>query len=152
VVIATSMALAKKLNKVGVLVGNCRGFVGNRMIHCYGRESQFLVEEGAAPEAVDRALYDFGMAMGPLAMGDLAGLDVGWRIRKEFKHVEKPGVRRPLVADLLWEASRFGQKTGKGWFIYGADRKPSPDPEGAALIEKTAREGGLERRNITAQE
>ena len=151
-VIATSMALAKKLNKVGVLAGNCRGFIGNRMIHCYGREAQFLVEEGAAVEAVDGALYDFGMAMGPLAMGDLAGLDVGWRIRKEFKHLEKPGVRRPLVADLLCEASRFGQKTGKGWYIYDADRKPSPDPEVAALIEKTAREAGIERRNITAQE
>src|SRR6185503_18601315 len=80
-VIATSMGLAKKLNKVGVLAGNCRGLIGNRMIAPYGRESQFLVEEGAAVAAVDQAIYDFGLAMGPLAMGDLAGLDVGWRIR-----------------------------------------------------------------------
>ncbi len=113
-VIATSMALAKKLNKVGVLAGNCRGFIGNRMIHCYGREAQFLVEEGAAVEQVDGAIYDFGMAMGPLAMGDLAGLDVGWRIRKEFKHLEKPGVRIPHVADravrnrALWAEDRQG--------------------------------------------
>jgi 3-hydroxyacyl-CoA dehydrogenase len=151
-VIATSMALAKKLNKVGVLAGNCRGFIGNRMIHCYGREAQFLVEEGAAVEAVDRALYDFGLAMGPLAMGDLAGLDVGWRIRKEFKHLEKPGVRRPLVADQLCEMGRFGQKTGAGWYKYDENRKATPDPQVAALIEKTAREAGIERRNITPEE
>ena len=100
-VIATSMALAKKLKKVGVLVGNCYGFVGNRMLHQYGREAQFLVEEGAMPQDVDAALYKFGFAMGPLAVGDLAGLDVGWRIRKENKHLEKAGVRQPLVADLL---------------------------------------------------
>ncbi len=135
-----------------MLAGNCRGFIGNRMIHCYGREAQFLVEEGASVEAVDGALYDFGLAMGPLAMGDLAGLDVGWRIRKEFKHLEKPGVRRPLIADLLCEMGRYGQKTGKGWYLYDANRKPSPDPEVAALIEKTAREAGIERRNITHEE
>ena len=92
-VIATCMQLSKKLGKVGVLVGNCRGFVGNRMFGPYRREAQFLVEEGAAVEAVDKALYDFGMAMGPLATGDLAGLDVGWRIRKEYRHLRK--TRRP---------------------------------------------------------
>ncbi len=151
-VIATSMALAKKLNKVGVLAGNCRGFIGNRMIHCYGREAQFLVEEGAAPEQVDGAIYDFGLAMGPLAMGDLAGLDVGWRIRKEFKHLEKPGVRIPHVADALCEIGRYGQKTGKGYYAYDANRRPSPDPEVAALIEKVAKEYGIERRAITDEE
>ncbi len=151
-VIATSMALAKKLNKVGVLAGNCRGFIGNRMIHCYGREAQFLVEEGAAVEQVDGAIYDFGLAMGPLAMGDLAGLDVGWRIRKEFKHLEKPGVRIPHVADALCEIGRYGQKTGKGYYAYDANRKPSPDPEVAALIEKVAKEYGIERRSITNEE
>ena len=87
------MALAKRLGKVGVLAGNCRGFIGNRMLAPYLREAQFLVEEGASVEDVNQALYDFGMAMGPLAMSDLAGLDVGWRIRQEFKHLEKPGVR-----------------------------------------------------------
>ena len=92
-VIATCMELAKKLGKVGVLVGNCRGFVGNRMFRPYRREAQFLVEEGAGVEAVDQALYDFGMAMGPLAIGDLAGLDVGWRIRKEYRAPGK--ARRP---------------------------------------------------------
>ncbi len=151
-VIATSMAIAKKLNKVGVLAGNCRGFIGNRMIHCYGREAQFLVEEGAAPEQVDAAIYEFGLAMGPLAMGDLAGLDVGWRIRKEFKHLEKPGVRIPHMADKLCEIGRYGQKTGKGWHKYDADRKPSPDPEVRALIEATAKEFGIERRQIGNEE
>ncbi|MGD1097443.1 MAG: 3-hydroxyacyl-CoA dehydrogenase NAD-binding domain-containing protein [Bryobacteraceae bacterium] len=151
-VIATSMALAKKLNKIGVLAGNCRGFIGNRMVHVYGREAQFLVEEGAPVEIVDQTLYDFGLAMGPLAMGDLAGLDVGWRIRKEFKHLEKPGVRKPLVADLLCEMGRYGQKTGAGWYKYDANRKPTPDPEVAALIEKTARAAGIEQRAISKDE
>ena len=147
-VIATSMALAKKLNKVGVLVGNCRGFVGNRMLHPYLREAEFLVEEGAAPEAVDKALYDFGMAMGPFAMSDLAGLDVGWRIRKEYKHLETPGVRQPRIADALCEMGRYGQKTGAGWYRYGEDRTPIPDPEVAAVIEKLA----VDRRAIGPEE
>jgi 3-hydroxyacyl-CoA dehydrogenase len=151
-VIATSMALAKKLNKVGVLAGNCRGFIGNRMIHCYGREAQFLVEEGAAVEQVDTALYDFGMAMGPLAMGDLAGLDVGWRIRKEFKHLEKPGVRTPMVADELCEMGRYGQKTGAGWYKYDENRKPSGDPLVTALIEKLSIHAGIVRRVVSNEE
>jgi 3-hydroxyacyl-CoA dehydrogenase len=151
-VIATSMGLAKKLNKVGVLAGNCRGFIGNRMIHCYGREAQFLVEEGATVDQVDTALYNFGLAMGPLAMGDLAGLDVGWRIRKEFKHLEKPGIRVPLVADQLCEMGRFGQKTGAGWYQYDANRKPTGDPVVTALIDQLAREAGIQRRMVTNDE
>src|SRR6266853_586106 len=110
-VIATCMQLSKKLGKVGVLVGNCRGFVGNRMFGPYRREAQFLIEEGAGIEAVDQALSDFGMAMGPLATGDLAGLDVGWRIRKEYRHLELPGIRQPFVEDRLCEMWRIGQKT-----------------------------------------
>ncbi|HVP00379.1 MAG TPA: 3-hydroxyacyl-CoA dehydrogenase NAD-binding domain-containing protein [Bryobacteraceae bacterium] len=151
-VIATSMALAKKLGKVGVLAGNCRGFIGNRMIHCYGREAQFLVEEGAAVDQVDTALYDFGMAMGPLAMGDLAGLDVGWRIRKEFKHLEKPGIRVPLVADELCEMGRYGQKTGAGWYKYDENRKPSGDLVVTALIENIAQRAGIVRRPVSNEE
>ncbi len=151
-VIATSMSLAKKLKKVGVLVGNCYGFVGNRMLHQYGREAQFLVEEGAKPQDVDGALYKFGMAMGPLAVGDLAGLDVGWRIRKEHKHLEKAGVRKPLVADQLCEMGRYGQKTGAGWYKYDENRKPNPDPDVDKLIERLAAEAGIERRAITEEE
>jgi 3-hydroxyacyl-CoA dehydrogenase len=151
-VLATSMALAKRLNKVGVLAGNARGFIGNRMLTPYLREAQFLLEEGASVEDVNNALHDFGIAMGPLAMSDLAGLDVGWRIRKEFKHLEKPGVRAPLVADQLCEMGRFGQKTGRGWSMYDENRQSSPDPDTAALIERTAREAGIERRAISRDE
>jgi 3-hydroxyacyl-CoA dehydrogenase len=146
------MALAKRLNKIGVIAGNARGFIGNRMLGPYLREAQFLVEEGATVEDVNQALYDFGMAMGPLAMSDLAGLDVGWRIRKEFKHLEKPGVRVPLVADRLCEMGRFGQKTGRGWSMYDENRRPSHDAETAALIEESARAAGIARRKIGHEE
>jgi len=151
-VIATSMALSKRLKKVGVLVGNCYGFVGNRMLHQYGREAQFLVEEGAEPQDVDGALYKFGMAMGPLAVGDLAGLDVGWRIRKEHAHLQKPGARYPKVADRLCEMGRYGQKTGAGWYKYDENRNRIPDPEVDALIEQVAVEQGIKRRKITEEE
>ncbi len=151
-VIATSMGLSKKLKKVGVLVGNCRGFVGNRMIAPYGREAQFLVEEGANPQDVDGALYSFGMAMGPLAMGDLAGLDVGYRIRKEYKHLEEPGVRQPRIADKLVEMGRYGQKTLAGWYRYDENRRPQPDPEVETVIKEASKEAGIERRKISPEE
>lgn len=151
-VIATSMSLAKRLKKVGVLVGNCRGFVGNRMLGPYRREAEFLIEEGAAPQDVDGALYKFGLAMGPIAMGDLAGLDVGWRIRKEYKHLEDPTVRHPLVGDRLCEMGRFGQKTGAGWYRYDENRKAIPDPEVDKLIEQASAEAGIKRRGISEQE
>ncbi|MGH9676068.1 MAG: 3-hydroxyacyl-CoA dehydrogenase NAD-binding domain-containing protein, partial [Candidatus Acidiferrum sp.] len=151
-IIATCMQLAKKLGKVGVLVGNCRGFVGNRMFGPYRRESQFLVEEGAAIEAVDKALYDYGMAMGPLATGDLAGLDVGWRIRKEYRHLEKPRVRQPFAEDKICELGRFGQKTGAGWYKYDEQRRAIPDPEIAGLVRKWAAEAGIPQRQISSEE
>ncbi len=151
-VIATCMQLSKKLGKIGVLVGNCRGFVGNRMFHPYVREAVFLVEEGASVEAVDKALYDFGMAMGPLATNDLAGLDVGWRIRKEYRHLEKPGIRQPFASDNLCEMGRFGQKTVAGWYKYDENRRPLPDPEVAALTKKWSAEYGIQQRQIPAEE
>lgn len=151
-VIATCMQLSKKLGKVGVLVGNCRGFVGNRMFGPYRREAQFLVEEGASVEAVDKALYDYGMAMGPLATGDLAGLDVGWRIRKEYRHLEKPGVRQPIAEDKLCEQGRYGQKTGAGWYKYDAERRPINDPAVAELVRQSAAEAGIKQRQISAEE
>ncbi len=151
-VIATSMSLAKTLGKIGVLVGNCRGFVGNRMFGPYRREAQFLVEEGADIEAVDRAMYDFGMAMGPLQVGDLAGLDVGWRIRKEFKHLEVPGVRKPLLEDRLCEMGRFGQKTSAGWYAYDENRRPRRDPIVDDLIAKVRAEAGIVPREISQDE
>ena len=151
-IIATCMQLSKKLGKVGVLVGNCRGFVGNRMFGPYRREAQFLVEEGASIEAVDQALYDFGMAMGPLATGDLAGLDVGWRIRQEFRHLEKPGTRQPFAEDRLCEMGRYGQKTGAGWYKYDENRRAIPDPEVADLLRKWVAEAGIPQRRISPKE
>lgn len=151
-VIATCMQLSKTLGKVGVLVGNCRGFVGNRMFGPYRREAQFLVEEGAGIEAVDHALTDFGMAMGPLATGDLAGLDVGWRIRKEYRHLEKPGIRQPFVEDKLCELGRYGQKTGAGWYKYDAQRRATPDPLVAQLVHDWVAEAGIPQRQISAEE
>jgi 3-hydroxyacyl-CoA dehydrogenase len=151
-VIATCMQLSKKLGKVGVLVGNCRGFVGNRMFHPYIREATFLVEEGAGVEAVDKALYDFGMAMGPLSTGDLAGLDVGWRIRKEYRHLEKPGVRHAFAADRLCELGRYGQKTGTGWFKYDENRRAIPDPEVTTLVRQWSAEAGIAQREVSSDE
>ncbi len=151
-VIATCMQLSKTLGKVGVLVGNCRGFVGNRMFGPYRREAQFLVEEGASIEAVDKALVDFGNAMGPLAVGDLAGLDVGWRIRKEYRHLEVPGIRQPFLEDNLCELGRFGQKTGAGWYKYDDQRRASPDPAVDELIRKWVAEAGIAQRQISAEE
>jgi 3-hydroxyacyl-CoA dehydrogenase len=151
-VIATCMQLSKKLGKVGVLVGNCRGFAGNRMFHPYIREATFLVEEGAGIEAVDGALYNFGMAMGPLATGDLAGLDVGWRIRKEYRHLEKAGLRHAFAADGLCELGRYGQKTGAGWYKYDENRRPRTDPEVAEMVRKWAAEAGIPQRQIPPEE
>jgi 3-hydroxyacyl-CoA dehydrogenase len=151
-VIATCMQLSKALGKIGVLVGNCRGFVGNRMFGPYRREAQFLVEEGAGVAAVDKALADFGMAMGPLATGDLAGLDVGWRIRKEYRHLEKPGIRQPFLEDNLCELGRFGQKTGAGWYKYDEQRRAMPDPVVDELIHKWVTEAGIRQREISAAE
>jgi 3-hydroxyacyl-CoA dehydrogenase len=150
--VASAQALAKKLGKVGVVVGNCWGFVGNRMMIPYMREAQFLVEEGSTPAAVDKALYDFGMAMGIFAVDDMGGIDVMWRVRQERKHLEKPGVRKPLMTDRLYEMGRLGQKTGAGWYRYDEDRKSNPDPEVEALIRETARQAGIAQRTITNEE
>jgi 3-hydroxyacyl-CoA dehydrogenase len=150
--VATAQALAKRLGKVGVVVGNCRGFVGNRMMFPYMYEAQFLVEEGATPQQVDEALTGFGMAMGIFAVDDMAGLDVAWRVRQELNQFSEPGARKPLVADRLCEMGRCGQKTGKGWYAYGDDRKPQPDPEVLALIEQLAVANGIRRRTFTNEE
>jgi 3-hydroxyacyl-CoA dehydrogenase len=151
-VIATCMQLAKKIGKIGVLVGNCRGFVGNRMFHPYVRESVFLVEEGASVQEVDSALHEFGMAMGPLAVGDLAGLDVGWRIRKEYRHLEKPGIRQAFAGDNLCELGRFGQKTGAGWYKYDEQRRAMPDAEVERLVRQWAAAAKIPQRKIPAEE
>jgi 3-hydroxyacyl-CoA dehydrogenase len=151
-VLATGLAFARRLGKVGVVVANCRGFVGNRMMFPYMYEAQFLVEEGATPEQVDRALTDFGMAMGIFAVDDMAGIDVAWRVRQELGHFRDGSGRRPLVADKLYELGRVGQKSGSGWYRYDENRKPSPDPIVNDLIKATAREAGIPQRTFTDRE
>jgi 3-hydroxyacyl-CoA dehydrogenase len=150
--IATCMQLSKKLGKIGVLVGNCRGFVGNRMFGPYRREAQFLIEEGSDAQSVDQTLVDFGNAMGPMATGDLAGLDVGWRIRKEYRHLEKPGIRQPFAEDRLCEMGRYGQKTLRGWYLYDDDRRPTSDPEVTALVRQWSAKAGIPQREISSAE
>jgi 3-hydroxyacyl-CoA dehydrogenase len=129
-VIATAMALAKSLKKVGVVVRNGFGFVGNRMMFPYLEQAQLLVEEGATPEQVDRALTDFGMAMGPLAVADLSGIDVFWRIQQEFPGIAARGIEK------LYAAGRYGQKSGAGFYRYDENRKPAADPAVLALLQK----------------
>jgi len=151
-VIASSLELAKRLGKIGVVVGNCFGFVGNRMLYGYGRENQRLLLEGAAPEYIDKVLFDWGMAMGPNAMGDLAGLDVGYKIRQERTDLpDDPTFYR--IADMLAEQGRFGQKSGKGMYLYEqGSRTPIPDPEVQEMINSEAQRLGVEQREISEDE
>jgi 3-hydroxyacyl-CoA dehydrogenase len=144
--IATAMSIGRRIGKVPVLVGVCYGFVGNRMLHQRGQQAEKLILEGAAPHQVDKVLTDFGFPMGPFAMSDLAGLDVGWRIRKGR------GVKSP-VADRICELGRFGQKTGAGYFRYeGGDRTPIPDNEVEKIIVDVATGMGITRRPISDEE
>jgi 3-hydroxyacyl-CoA dehydrogenase len=152
-VVATSMKLAKDIGKVGVLVGVCPGFVGNRMLHQYYREAQFLIQEGALPAQIDRVMTSYGFAMGPCATSDLAGIDVGWRIRKA-QPKPPPGERYSgAVADRLAEMGRFGQKTSAGFYRYEAgNRTPVDDPEVEKIIVQVSKDLGIERRQVSDQE
>ncbi|NQV19823.1 MAG: enoyl-CoA hydratase/isomerase family protein [Rhodospirillales bacterium] len=152
--IATTMKLGKTLRKVTVLAGNCDGFIGNRMVHRYGNQATFLLEEGALPEQVDRVAYDFGLPMGPLAMNDMAGLDVSWFIRKrKLKEGLPQGQRYSTISDKICEMGRFGQKTSGGYYHYDeGSRVPVPDPKIAELIVQTSAEAGVERRDISDDE
>ena len=151
--IATIMKVSKAIGKIGVLVGVCDGFVGNRMLYAYRRQADFLLEEGALPQQIDKVIYDFGMPMGPYAMGDLAGLDVGWRIRQGQAATRPAHLRYSTVADRICELGRFGQKTGAGWFRYEAgSRTPIPDPIIDELILTISAENGITRREVTDQE
>jgi 3-hydroxyacyl-CoA dehydrogenase len=150
---APVMKLGRTLGKVAVMVGGSDGFVGNRMLAQRTREAFFLLEEGALPEQVDRVLVEFGLPMGPFAMADLAGLDIGWRNRKSRAHLRKSGVRDCDLLDQVCELGRFGQKTGSGWYRYEAgQRKPLPDPAIEQLIVEHSRRRGIERRAIGEQE
>ncbi len=151
-VLATAMRLSKTMGKTAVVSGVCDGFIGNRMLARYGAAAHDLVMFGALPHQVDAALQDFGMAMGPFRVGDLAGLDIGWALRKR-RAAEFPGRDFSNVADVLCEAGRFGQKTGAGWYRYGSgSRNPIPDPKVTAIIEQYRRQKGIAPRNVGAQE
>jgi len=153
-VIATTMKVSKTIKKVGVLAGNCDGFIGNRMLFKYFDQAQFLLEEGALPQDVDKALYDFGFAMGPFAMSDLAGNDVSWRIRQRHKSeapADAPYSGR--AADLICEDGRYGQKTGAGWYDYEpGNRTPLQSDTVKDAILKASEEKGIKRRSIDDEE
>jgi 3-hydroxyacyl-CoA dehydrogenase len=150
--LATAHAVSKRIGKIAIPVGNAFGFVGNRMLYAYGREKELAMLEGARPEAVDRAMQDFGMAMGPNAVGDLAGLDIGWQVRKEWQ--DKPDDPRFYrVSDRLAELGRFGQKTGRGFYRYdGPGGERAPDPEVVDLIRAEAERLGIPQRTVEAGE
>jgi len=151
-VIVTFMKLAKTIGKTPVLVGVCHGFVGNRMLKGYARQAGLLLLEGATPEQVDSAMQDWGMAMGPLAVGDLAGLDIGYRSRRD-QGIESGSQLESAVADALVERERLGQKSGAGYYRYdAATRERQPDPEVTALIREIANQRGVAQREIEAQE
>ena len=151
-VLATAMRLAKTMGKVAVVSGVCDGFIGNRMLARYGAAAHDLLMAGALPQQIDAALQDFGMAMGPFRVGDLAGLDIGWALRKR-RAAEFPDRDFSNVSDVLCEAGRFGQKTGAGWYRYETgSRHPIPDPEVTAIIEEYRRKKGFTPRNVGAQE
>ncbi|MBM4313581.1 MAG: 3-hydroxyacyl-CoA dehydrogenase [Deltaproteobacteria bacterium] len=151
-VMSTVMALAKKIKKIGVVSGVCDGFIGNRMIEQYGRQAGFLLEEGALPEQMDRVIEEFGFAMGPFRMSDLAGNDVSWYVRKR-RRAENPDIIYSKTADLLCEMGRFGQKTGAGWYDYKpGDRKAYPSEVVNAMIVDHSKEIGVERRVISDEE
>jgi 3-hydroxyacyl-CoA dehydrogenase len=151
-VLATVMALGKKIKKTSVVSGVCDGFIGNRMIEQYGRQGGFLLEEGATPQQVDQAMEKWGMAMGPFRMGDLAGNDIGWAIRKR-RYIDKPGMRYSKTADLLCELGRYGQKTGAGWYDYKPGKRDAiPSALVVEMIEKYRAEIGMKARKISDEE
>jgi len=151
-VLATVMQVSKKIRKTAVVSGVCDGFIGNRMIEQYSRQAGFLLEEGCTPAQVDRAIEKFGFAMGPFRMGDLAGNDIGWAIRKR-RYLEKPGLRYSKTADLLCEMGRYGQKTGAGWYDYApGKREPVPSAQVLQMIEQHRSALGIKPRRIDDQE
>ncbi|HUL93853.1 MAG TPA: 3-hydroxyacyl-CoA dehydrogenase NAD-binding domain-containing protein [Burkholderiales bacterium] len=151
-VLATVMSLAKKIRKTAVVSGVCDGFIGNRMVEQYLRQALFLLEEGATPRQVDRAVEKWGMAMGPFRMSDLAGNDIGWAIRKR-RYREQPSMKYSKIADRLCEQGRFGQKSGLGWYRYEAGRRDAiPDPEVERMIADYSKETGATRRKIDGEE
>ncbi len=151
-VLATCMQLAQRLGKLGAVVGNCRGFVANRMFLPYHQQAEFLVEEGAGVLMVDQTLAAFGMGLGPLLVMDMVGLDVGWRIREAHKHLDEPGARKPFLEDRLAQAGRHGRKTGAGWYLYDEKKRARPDPEIEPMVRRWTAEQGITQRAVDPQE
>ena len=151
-VLATCMQLAKRIRKVPVVSGVCYGFIGNRMLQPYAQQSQLLLLEGATPEQIDTAMEDWGMAMGPLRVFDLAGLDVGYKARQALSDAEKGDPATYLVPDMLVEADRHGQKSGSGFYTYDEQHRPTPCPEVHEIIKRAAAKLGIERREISDEE
>ncbi|MEZ5648934.1 MAG: 3-hydroxyacyl-CoA dehydrogenase NAD-binding domain-containing protein [Burkholderiaceae bacterium] len=151
-VLATSMSLARRIGKIAVVSGVCDGFIGNRMLHRYRAALDEALHAGASPQQIDKALESWGMKMGPYRMGDLAGLDIGWAVRKR-RQAENPGLDLACAADRLCEAGRFGQKTGAGWYRYETGKRNAiPDPAADELIAAFRRDKGIEPRQFTADE
>ena len=151
-VLASTLALGKKIKKVPVVSGVCDGFIGNRILEKYGQQAYFLIDEGCSPRQVDTAIYQWGMAMGPLTMGDMAGLDIGWEIRKR-RYIERPNFVYSKIGDRIAELGRFGQKTGKGWYLYEAgQRTPIDDPAVDQIIANYRKEIGVQPRSINDSE
>jgi 3-hydroxyacyl-CoA dehydrogenase len=151
-VLATMMRLGKKIRKTAVVSGVCDGFIGNRMVAVYQREAFFMLEEGASVQQIDGALEKFGMAMGIFKMGDLAGGDIGWAIRKR-KYAENPGSRKFAIADRLCEMGRFGQKTGSGYYRYEPGRRDAlRDPVVDEVVEAWRKEAGITPRKVSDEE
>jgi len=152
-VLATCMNMAKRIGKLGVVAGVCHGFIGNRMLSRYSTAAQRLMFEGATPKQVDDAIYNFGMPMGPFTMGDLAGLDVGWRARQDNPDLFPIDESLPKIVDKLVEQERFGQKTGKGYYIYDPEtREKIADPDVEAMIKEESTAAGIEQRDVADEE
>jgi 3-hydroxyacyl-CoA dehydrogenase len=151
-VLLTVMQLSRSLGKVPVASGVCDGFIGNRMLQKYLQQALFLLDEGCSPQQIDGAMQKWGMAMGPLAVGDLSGLDIGWSIRKR-RYIEQPDMVYSRIADRICEAGRLGQKTGKGWYRYEpGQRTPLPDPEAEAILAAYRAEHNIPQRQVSDEE
>lgn len=151
-VLLTVMNLSRRLGKVPVASGVCDGFIGNRMLQKYLQQALFLLDEGCSPQQIDGAMQKWGMAMGPLAVGDLSGLDIGWSIRKR-RYIERPDMVYSRIGDRICEAGRLGQKTGKGWYRYEpGQRKPLPDPEAEAILAAYRKEHNIPQREVSDEE
>jgi 3-hydroxyacyl-CoA dehydrogenase len=152
-ILATALAVAKRLGKLPVVTGNAFGFIGNRIYAAYRRQCEFMLEEGAYPEEIDAALEAFGFAMGPFKVADMSGLDIAWRMRQSQAATRDPKARYVDIPDRLCELGRFGRKTGSGYYTYAPEQKaPVPDPFVRQLIEQSSAAKGVTRRTLTADE